>query len=90
MGSTSIVDQLWSKAGCVYISRRFGLIPLFFEIIMLLKENTDIWTIYDIVNLDNQRKYVNQENRAKNKIDKNNVIEQLSQPLLEINLRFNH
>ena len=49
MGSTAIVEQLWSKAGYVFTERRAGLSPLVLEMIIFLKENDDLWSIVDVV-----------------------------------------
>jgi len=82
MGSAAIVEQLWSKGGCVYTSRRFGMSPMVFEMIMFLKENRDLWKINDVVNANKRRKESNRECRANKKIDENNIIEQLQQLLI--------
>ena len=82
MGSAAIVEQLWSKGGCVYTSRRFGMSPMVFEMIMFLKENADLWKIDNVVIADERRKDTNKDTRAKKKIDENNITEQLRQLLL--------
>lgn len=82
MGSAAIVEQLWSKGGCVYTSRRLGMSPMVFEMIMFLKENADLWKINDVVIADERRKDTDKDTRAKKKIDENNIIEQLQQLVL--------
>ena len=77
MGSADIADQLWSKGGCARASRRLGMSPMVFEMIVFLKENADLWEIKDVVVADKRRKDVNKDARANKKIDDNNVIEQL-------------
>ena len=52
MGSAAVVEQLWSKAGCVHNSRRLGMSPMVFEMIMFLKEIDDLWKISDVVAAD--------------------------------------
>ena len=82
MGSAAVVEQLWSKAGCVCTSRSFRMPSMAFEMIMFLKENEDLWNLSDIVIADDRRKDANKESRANKKINDNNTIEQLQQLVL--------
>ena len=82
MGSAAVVEKLWSKAGCACTSRRLGMSPMVFEMIMFLKENDDLWKLSDVVLADDRRKDANKDSRANNKINDNNVIEQLQQLVL--------
>ena len=75
MGSTAIVEQLWSKAGCVFNDRRAGLSPLVLEMIMFLKDNHDLWSIVDVMKADDMRKAAGKESRANKKIEENIEIE---------------
>ena len=73
------MEQLWSKAGCAYTSRRLGMSPMVFEMIMFLKQNDDLWKLSDVVLVDDRRKDANEDSRANKKINDNNVIEQRQQ-----------
>ena len=77
--SATIVEQRWSKGGCVHASRRLSMSPIVFGMLMFLKENSDLWKINDVVDADERRKVINKDTRANKKIDDNNAIEQLQQ-----------
>ena len=80
MGSAAVVEQLWSKSDCVFTKRRAGLSPLVFEMIMFLKENRDLWSIYDVAEADDRLKLKNRKSRAEKKIANNTVLEALAVP----------
>lgn len=77
MGSAAVVEQLWSKADCIYTKRRAGLSPLVFEMIMFLKENRDLWNLFDVAEADNRRKDANKESRAEKRRAAQKDIEEL-------------
>ena len=77
MGSAAIVERLWSKADCIYTKRRAGLSPLVFEMIMFLKDNSDLWSIKEVVEADDRRKETNRNSRANRRIHENNEIEEM-------------
>ena len=80
MGSAAVVEQLWSKSDCVYTKRRAGLSPLVFEMIMFLKENRDLWSVYDVAEANDRRKTKNRKSRAQQRIAKNAIVEALAVP----------
>ena len=75
MGSTTIVEQLRSKGGCVHASRRLCMSPMFFEMIVFLKENADRWKINDVVVANERRKDINKDTRENKNMT---IITQLS------------
>ena len=47
---------------------------------MFLKENRDLWSIYDVAEADDRRKLKSRKSRAEKKIANNTVLEGLAVP----------